>query len=127
MPRQILVIDDDPAILLFLQTVLEDEGYAVTCAGDGREGLRLFARGGYDLVITDIVMPEREGLEVIMELRRQVGADFPVVAISGGGSIHADHYLSYANRLGARRTLAKPVDAQELTDCVRQIIGPPSP
>jgi len=86
---RILVIDDDIQILEMLGQTLEREGYEVVDALDGKEGMRLYREAPTDLVITDIVMPEKEGVETIMELKR----DFPdvkIIAMSGGGQINSE-------------------------------------
>ncbi|MDY6951804.1 MAG: response regulator [Thermodesulfobacteriota bacterium] len=122
-PRpRVLVIDDDVGIRTMLRRLLEGAGYEVTEAPDGNQGIYLYRQDPVDLVITDIIMPEKEGLETIRELRR----DFPkvkIVAISGGGRIRADEYLPMAEKFGADRTLAKPFDPKELLDAVHELVG----
>ena len=83
---RILIIDDEPTILLMLKKMLERSGYVVDMAINGKEGMELFAKFPADLIITDIVMPEKEGLETIREIKK----DHPhvkIIAISGGGRI----------------------------------------
>ena len=92
---RILVIDDDDQILRTLHQVLEMEGHEVVDASNGKEGIKLFRENGADLIITDIVMPEKEGLETIMELRRDF-PDIKVIAISGGGRVDPESYLTLA-------------------------------
>ncbi len=119
---RILIIDDDPQILDMLGQTLEREGHEVVDAPDGKEGLKLYRENPTDLIITDLIMPEKEGIETIMELRR----DFPdvkIIAISGGGQIDAEQYLSMAQKLGAQRTFAKPVERDELLKAVRELLG----
>jgi len=119
---RILIIDDDPQILDMIGQTLEREGHEVIDASDGKEGLKLYRENPTDLIITDIIMPEKEGIETIMELRR----DFPdvkIIAISGGGRIDAEQYLSMAQKLGAQRTFAKPVARAELLKAVRELLG----
>jgi DNA-binding response OmpR family regulator len=106
---RILIIDDDVQILNMLRQTLEREGHAVVDAPDGNEGLRLFRENPTDLIITDLIMPEKEGIETIMELRR----DFPdvkIIAISGGGRLDPGQYLSIAKSFGAQYTFTKPVE-----------------
>ena len=102
--------------------VLGRAGYRVTEAGEGAEGLRLQRDEPADLIITDLIMPGKEGLETIMELRRQ----FPlvkVVAISGGGRNKAGDYLPVAKKLGANRTLAKPFLPADLLSVVAELLN----
>jgi DNA-binding NtrC family response regulator len=82
---RILVIDDDEQILRTLHQVLEMEGHEVLDAPNGKEGMRIFEEHGADLVVTDIVMPEKEGIETIKELH-EGNPDLKIIAISGGGS-----------------------------------------
>ena len=119
---RILIIDDDPQILDMLGQTLEREGHEVVDAPNGKEGLKLYRENPTDLIITDLIMPEKEGIETIMELRR----DFPdvkIIAISGGGHNDADQYLSMAQKLGVQRTFAKPVARAELLKAVRELLN----
>jgi len=121
MMNPILIIDDDIEILSVLRLILEREGYDVLAASDGKEGLKLCRQQRVDLVITDLVMPEKEGVETIMELRR----DFPhvkIIAMSGGGSIAPENYLHMAQMLGAQRTLRKPFTPNEMLEAVRELV-----
>jgi len=118
---RILIIDDDTQFLLMLCRMLEREGYEVIGASDGKEGIRLFSEKPCDLIITDLIMPEKEGIETIRELRR----DFPqvkIIAISGGGRVGPEDYLKIAGRLGAVRTFSKPVPREELLRAVRELV-----
>lgn len=117
----ILVIDDEPSVLELARTILERAGYEVIAAPDGRVGMRLFRERPSDLVITDLIMPEKEGIEVIIELRR----DFPdvkIVAISGGGIIDAENYLTLAKNLGAHCIIRKPFGMNEMLEAVRKLL-----
>ena len=118
---RILVIDDDDQILRTLHQVLEMEGHEVVDASNGKEGMRLFREQGAGLIITDIVMPEKEGLETIMELRRDF-PDIKIIAISGGGRVDPESYLTLAKGFGALRTLAKPFEREELLVAVRELL-----
>lgn len=115
---RILVIDDEPAIRTVLQTVLMREGHAVTCAKNGKAGLDSFTQDKPDLVITDIIMPEKEGIEIIQTIRK---ADplLPIIAISGGGRAANTDFLPLAAKFGATATLSKPFGATALLDLVR--------
>lgn len=121
MPR-ILVIDDDDLIRVMLTQMLEDAGYAVAVAQNGDEGIKLFREQPADLIITDIIMPEKEGWETIVELRR----DYPrvkIIAISGGGRIGPYSYLMVAKRFGAERVFTKPLKKEELLKAVRELLA----
>jgi len=116
--KRILVIDDDPELLDVLSHVLSQAGYQVATAADGRQASALYRSHTPDIVITDIYMPDRDGLEALMELRR----DFPrvkVIAMSGG--ISNQEMLQVASALGASRTLAKPFEPAELLSAVAQL------
>jgi DNA-binding response OmpR family regulator len=120
--KQILIIDDDDQFRLMLRRVLEKEGYDVLEAADGNQGLTSFRSFRTDLVITDIVMPEREGVETIMAMR----TEFPsvkIIAVSGGGLGAPWDYLMLAKKLGAQVTLEKPLDRNRLLAEVRHLIG----
>lgn len=118
---RILIIDDDDQIRSTLHQVLEIEGHKVMDASNGKEGLKLFREKGADLVITDILMPEKQGIETIEELRR----DFPqvkIIAISGGGRVAPYDYLDMARKSGALLTLTKPFDRGELLEAVNAVL-----
>lgn len=112
----ILLIEDDEWLRPLLAECLEAAGHAVTQAPDGREGLRAFRAESADLVITDIMMPDEEGIAIIMSLHRDHPA-VPVIAISGAG-VNTALYLELAKKLGARCTLAKPFLPDDLLRAV---------
>ena len=121
MPR-ILIIDDEEQVRLYLRRILEPEGHEVVEAGNGKVGLHLYREEPADLIITDVFMPEKEGLETIRELR----SDYPevkIIAISGGGRNIDLDFLPLAKQLGALRTLAKPFDRQKMLDAVQEVLG----
>ena len=121
---RILIVDDDEQILHLLRTVLEQEGYAVDSVTDGYAALATFDPDVHDLVITDIVMLGKEGIETIMELRA-LRSDIPVIAISGGGRIGAEEYLSWVRRCGVRHTFTKPLPRAELLAAVEELVSQP--
>jgi CheY-like chemotaxis protein len=121
----ILIIDDDLEILQVYSEILEREGYDVLAASDGREGMRLCRNRHVDLVITDIIMPEKEGLETIIELRRDL-PHVKIIAMSGGGQIGAEQYLPLAEKLGAQHTLDKPFTAVELLEAISEVLDNPA-
>ena len=118
----ILIIDDDDQIRRVLRKTLERDGYDVADAPNGKEGIRLYRENPADLVITDIIMPEKEGIETIMDLRREF-PEVKIIAMSGGGRIGPEDYLHMAKGLGAQRTLTKPLERDELLRVVRELIG----
>lgn len=119
---KILVFDDEPSILLMFKKMLEKEGHHVEVALNGKDGMRLFEKNKPDLLITDIIMPEKEGLETIFELRRQYPA-LKIIAISGGGRIGPDGYLPGAKLLGADAVFAKPIVPKEFLKKISDLLG----
>src|SRR5664280_1948070 len=119
---KILVLDDEPSILLMIKKMLEKAGHEVDTALNGKEGMLLFDKNKPDLVISDIIMPEKEGLETIFELRRMY-PDLKIIAISGGGRIGPDGYLPGAKLLGANMIFQKPLDQKEFVNAVAQLLG----
>ena len=117
----ILIIDDESEVRYAIRAVLEDIGHTVQEAGTGTEGLERFQEGKYDLVICDIIMPDKEGIETIVEIR-QIEPDQRIVAISGGGRIKKEDYLAVAAAVGATHTISKPFDAETLTEMVTRIL-----
>lgn len=118
---KILVLDDEPSILLMIRKMLEKAGYEVIVASNGRDGMKLFEREKPDMVITDIIMPEKEGLETIFELRR-MHPDLKIIAISGGGRISPDGYLPGAKLLGANMVFQKPLVQKEFLNAVASLL-----
>ena len=112
----ILIIDDEEGIRTLLRTTLEAAGYAVTEAANGRQGLEWYCHTPTDLIITDIAMPELNGLDMMLALTRQF-LDAKVIAISGVGG--ETNVLDVAKLLGARRTFHKPFSMPQLLDAVR--------
>jgi CheY-like chemotaxis protein len=123
-PRSILIIDDDEQIRAVLRLVLEKAGYLVMEASNGREGLRRFRQTPTALVITDLLMPDQDGLEVTRALHRE--APHVKIIVLTGGSEELD-YLDAAKFLGAHRTMKKPVTAAEVLQAVQQELQGGSP
>lgn len=117
----ILVIEDNEFILRLIYDLLIGSGFKVLTANDGQEGLNIYYSHSPGLVITDIVMPEKDGLEVIMELNSQTPKPM-IIALSGGGRIGPDTYLNLAERLGANRILEKPFNVSELLGTVKELL-----
>ena len=122
----ILVIEDEPLIRQVLVKVLRREGHEVREAGHGIAGLKLFRERPAELVITDLVMPEQEGLATIIELR-EVDPGVRIIAISGGMAQDPKLYLLLAEKLGANRVLGKPFLQQELLALVAEVLALPRP
>jgi two-component system response regulator (stage 0 sporulation protein F) len=112
----ILIIDDEEIIRALLRSVLEGAGYEVTEAANGRIGLDLYRQNPRDLVITDILMPELNGLDMLLELTREF-LRAKVIAISGAGE--GKNVLDVAKLLGARQTFHKPFSVSKLLGAVR--------
>lgn len=124
MPR-ILVVDDEEQIRRILRTTLERAGHEVETAADGNEAVAAYDPARHDLVITDIVMPEKEGIATIQELH-QANPDVKIIAISGGGRISPEEYLDWARRFGVHRTFTKPIDRDDLLRTVAELAGAPT-
>ena len=119
---KILVIDDEDQIRAMLRQALESSGHEVLEAINGKEGVRIYQEQPADLVITDILMPEKEGIETIMVLK-QAHPGMPILAISGGGRSGAMDFLDMARALGADEALQKPFRRAELLEAVNRLIG----
>ncbi len=118
---RILVIDDEKEICEMLSEKLESAGYEAEVAPNGKVGLTLQSKKPFDLVITDIFMPEKEGIETIRELRR----DYPavrIIAISGGYRYGPEELLEAARMLGADRTFAKPFKLNDLQEAIKELL-----
>ena len=116
-PRSILLIDDNDQIRTLLRRVLEEAGYFVIDAANGREGLRQFRQTPVALVITDLLMPDSDGLEVTMTLRRE-SPHVKIIALTGGSG--EPNLLEVAKLLCAHRTMKKPIEMTELLEAVQQ-------
>lgn len=119
---RILLIDDNEQVRDMIGELLRTEGFEVEVASDGAEGLKAFRNKKADLVITDVVMPEKEGLEVIAEIK-QMAPETKLIAVSGGGYSQNLGYLAIAERLGAHRTVSKPFKMDEFIKTVRSVLG----
>jgi DNA-binding response OmpR family regulator len=119
--KKILIVDDEPHILMMLKKMLEKAGYEVDLATNGIEGIELFKKSQADLVITDIIMPEKEGLETIREMRR-IKPNLKIIAMSGGGKVSAENYLEIAKIFGAAKVIAKPFTMQEMKSAVSELL-----
>jgi len=119
--KNILILDDNDDIRRLLNLMLSVEGYNVVDASRTDQALAIISDTNIDLIITDLIMPDKDGLEVIKELRR----DFPkikIIAISAGGRIGPSTYLDMAGKLGADRVFNKPFNQQEIVEAVKELI-----
>ena len=121
MPR-ILLVDDDESFRRMIRLSLDKLGHEVVEARNGAEALTLMKEGPPDILITDIVMPEKEGLEIIDEVRRK-HPNMKIIAMSGGGRVNASDYLRIARALGADVVLAKPFSVDEMTASLNNLLG----
>ena len=120
---RILIVDDEVQIRMLLRALLQQEGYVVEEAPNGEGALKIMRENPVDLVIMDLLMPNKEGIEKIRELKK----DFPglsIIAISGGGRLGPNTYLKMARGMGAMRTFTKPIPENELLKAVRDILNP---
>ena len=121
---KVLVIDDEHAVRYTLTRLLESNGFEVVTASNGRAGMLLMHRERPDMVITDIIMPEQEGLETIKAIRREA-PDLKIVAISGGGRLINMDFLDVARQLGADGIIHKPLESQELLMMLSRLLPVP--
>ena len=122
MPR-VLVIEDDADFRDVLRRSLEAEGFEVAAAPDGAQALQMQRERPASVVVSDIFMPEKEGVETILELRKHY-PQTKIVAISGGGESVRGDYLPVVHELGVCRAFRKPFDLDDLIHTVRELTGP---
>jgi CheY-like chemotaxis protein len=119
---RILIIDDESQIRSMLRLMLERVGYEIAEAPDGIEGIRQYRENPADLIITDLIMPNKDGIGMIIDLKKE----FPkvkIIAMSGGGVNRPEGYLDGAKKLGATRTLTKPIDREEMLKAVKESLN----
>lgn len=119
--RRIAIVDDDREIRAVLREILTAEGYDVIEAASGNEAVRLFRNHAIDLMIVDIIMEEMDGLETITALTNEY-LGVKIIAISGGGRLNKETYLDFARRLGALRSIAKPLQRSEILGVVKELL-----
>lgn len=119
---RVLVVDDDPGVLVVMRRMLEKYDHEVVVANDGGDALIEMDGSRFDLVITDINMPEMDGVELILMLRKRQ-PDIPVIACSGGGLLPKEAHLANARVLGVVSTLAKPVAPADLREAVDRALA----
>ncbi len=119
---RILIIDDEIQVRNMLRQTFENEGFEVVEASDGKEGVKLFHQKKPDVIITDILMPEKEGLETIMELCSE-HPGIKIIAMSGGSSyFDPGNFLIGAREFGACRCFTKPFDRNEILKAVQEVL-----
>lgn len=118
---RILVVDDEVLVRKLLDKALSRAGYEVDLATNGKEGVQRYADQPADAVIMDLIMPEQEGMETIVALRR-MAPDVKIIAITGGGRVGAEDYLHVARTLGASRCLPKPIDLDRLRQALAELL-----
>jgi CheY-like chemotaxis protein len=122
---KILLIDDDEPVRAVTRRMLEGKGHRVFEACNGKEGVDLFHREAFDLVVTDMIMPEQEGVETVRKLLDE-SPRLKIIAISGGGRARFTGFLDVARALGAKHTLEKPYTKEQLLAAVDQVLAQPA-
>ena len=122
----ILIVDDDDALRTLLRRVLVRAGYSILEAANGREALEHLRAQPVDLMLTDLFMPQQDGLETILALRK-LNLRLPIIAMSGGGSAAQFDMLRTASLFGAARVLMKPFRAEEVLATIRELLPPSLP
>jgi len=115
------VVEDEELVRITIERLLVMEGHEVVTAANGREALEALGGGPFDLVITDLVMPEKQGIETIIELKAQSPGS-RIIAISGEGKSNVSIYLDLARKLGAAATLTKPFGRTELLRTIGEVL-----
>lgn len=115
--KKILVIDDEPSVRTIIKLVLERGGYHVEVAENGRVGVELFKKDTFDFVITDIIMPDEDGIKTIINIK-EINPDVPIMAMSGGGRRGNTDFLEAARQIGACETLEKPFEPMSILEKV---------
>ena len=122
MAISILLVDDDDLFRGMLSEALTGEGFYVREASEGCQGIKRYEEQSADIVITDLVMPEKEGLEMIVEIKR-LNPGVRIIAISGGGRGSSQNYLKLAKAFGAQIVLAKPFSHREILEAISQVLA----
>jgi len=120
--KKILLVDDEEAIRKMVRAILGNESYEFAEAGNGLEAQEILEKDAYDLVISDVIMPDCDGIELMMAVRRKL-PEIRIIVMSGGGRVRAGHYLNLARKLGATRVFEKPFDTAELRGAVKELLN----
>lgn len=119
--NRILLVDDDELFRESVAQMLTGNGYEVVSAEDGRDGMRRLGEEAFDLLVTDMLMPERDGVETIMAVRK-AHPDLPIIAMSGGGRRSSTEYLEYASVMGAAYVFQKPFETDRFLAAIRECL-----
>lgn len=120
--KKILLVDDEEAIRKMVRAILGVELYEFGEAVNGLEAQALLEKQHFDLIITDVIMPDCDGIELVMAIRRKL-PDIKVIVMSGGGRVRAGHYLDLARKLGAAKVFEKPFDIVALRQTVNELLA----
>ena len=118
---KVLIIDDDELVRMTFKSIISRAGYTIFEADNGSKGLDLFKKEKPQVVVTDILMPDKEGLETITEMR-EFNSDAKIIAISGGGSTNNMSFLQLAKEVGADHTLSKPIRPSALLTAIEALL-----
>ena len=120
--KKILLVDDEAAIRIMVRAVLAEPDYTFEEATNGAEALKLMETNAFDLIITDVIMPDCDGIELIMNARKKM-PDIKIVVMSAGGRVRADYYLHLAEKLGAAQVFEKPFNIAQFRETVRELLA----
>ena len=120
--KKILLVDDEEAIRKMIRAVLGNELYEYGEATNGLEAQAVLEKQHFDLIITDVIMPDCDGIELVIAIRRKQ-PDIKVIVMSGGGRVRAGHYLDLAGKLGAAKVFEKPFDTAALRQTVKELLA----
>lgn len=121
MLKNILLVDDEESIRKMVRAVLGEGRYSFAEASNGVEALKIMETQSFDLILTDVIMPDCDGIELVLKVRKKL-PDIKVIVMSGGGRVRADHYLNLAEKLGAARVFEKPFNTAELRETVAELL-----
>lgn len=120
--KKILLVDDEEAIRKMVRAILGSELYEFAEAVNGLAAQTLLDQQKFDLIITDVIMPDCDGIELVIAVRRKL-PDIKIIVMSGGGRVRAEHYLDLAGKLGAARVFEKPFDTTALRRTVQELLN----
>ena len=120
--KKILLVDDEEAIRKMVRAILGNDLYEFGEAANGLDAQVLLEKQKFDLIITDVIMPDCDGIELVMAVRRKL-PEIKVIVMSGGGRVRAGHYLDLAGKLGAARVFEKPFDTAALRTAVQELLS----